>query len=116
MSILHKIINAVGPLVPQSIVERGAREWLNRKHGAIGTVTALQIDSASHRITLDLELKGDSQPLHVVISRYELTNSEGKSLLEIKELNTSREWINVLAQAFLKGKKFEVPRFAGAVL
>jgi len=79
-------------------------------------MTTLQIDSANKKATLDLELKGETLPLHVTVDRYELTTLEDKTFLEIKELTTSREWINVLAGEFLKGKKFEVPEMMKAVL
>ena len=79
-------------------------------------MTTLQIDSANKKATLDLELKGETQPLRVTIDRYELTTQEDKTFLEIKELATSREWINVLVGEFLKGKKFEVPEVVKAVL
>lgn len=79
-------------------------------------MTTLQIDSANKKATLDLELKGETQPLRVTIDCYELTTLGEKTFLEIKELTTSREWINILAKEFFKGKKFEVPEVVKAVL
>jgi hypothetical protein len=50
------------------------------------------------------------------VDRYELTTVGDKTFVEIKEFHTSREWINLLAREFLKGKKFEVPEAAKALL
>ena len=116
MSFLTAILKAIGPMVPDPVVGWGLREYFNRNYKSLGTMTNLQIDSTNKRATLDLELKGETQPLRVTINCYELTSVGDKSFIEIKELNTSREWINSLAGGFLKGRKFEVPEIARAVL
>lgn len=116
MGFLTAILKTVGPLLPNSVVNRGAREYFNYHYPTLGIMTTLQIDSVHQRATLDLELKGETQPLHIVIDRYELTTVGDKTFIELKELNTSREWINVLAKEFLKGKKFEVPEAVRSVL
>ncbi len=116
MSFLTAILKAVGPLVPAPVVGWGVREYFNRNYKSLGTMTTLQIDSTNKRATLDLELKGETQPLRVTINRYELTSTGDKIFLEIKEFSTSREWINFLAGGLLKGRKFEVPEIAKAVL
>lgn len=79
-------------------------------------MTQLQIDSTNKTASVELDLKGEIQPLRVKINRYELTTMGEKTYIEIKEFETSREWINVLAQQFVKGKKFEVPELVKAVL
>ncbi|HZQ45838.1 MAG TPA: hypothetical protein VFC07_02405 [Verrucomicrobiae bacterium] len=116
MNLLTTILKAIGPLVPDSVTGWGLREYFNHNYKLLGTMTTLQIDSTNKRATLDLELKGETQPLRVNINRYELTSAGDKTFIEIKEVNTSREWINVLAGGFLKGRKFEVPEIAKAVL
>ena len=116
MSLLTAIFKTLAPLVPNSFVDWGAREYFNHQFPSIGTMTTLQIDSTHQRATLDLELKGETQPLHVVIDRYELTTVGDQTFIELKEVNTSREWINVLAKKFLKGRKFEVPEAFRSVL
>ncbi|MDB6124979.1 MAG: hypothetical protein JWQ71_3972 [Pedosphaera sp.] len=116
MSFLTSILKSVRPLIPDSAREWGAREYFNHRYKTLGTMTTLQIDSANKKATLDLELKGETQPLKVTINRYELTAVGNKTFIEIKELQTSREWINVLAGQFVKGKKFEVPEMVKALL
>lgn len=116
MNLLNTILKAIGPLVPDPVKGWGLREYFNHNYKSLGTMTTLQIDSTNKRASLDLELKGETQPLHVTINRYELTSAGDKTFIEIKEINTSREWINMLAGDFLKGKKFELPEIAKAVL
>ena len=116
MSLLRSFIKAVGPLLPDSAVALGVREYFNSRHGAWGTMTALRIDTKNKKAALDLELKGETLPLNVNVERYELTTVGDKTFIEIVEINTSREWVNVLARDFLQDKKFEVPEAVRAIL
>ncbi len=116
MFFLNTIMKAVGPLIPDSVRGWGAREYLNHHYRSLGAMTTLLLDSTNKKASLDLELKGETQPLQVTVGRYELSSMGGKTFIEIKELSTSREWINFLARDFLKDKKFEIPELLGAVL
>ncbi|MDB6112491.1 MAG: hypothetical protein JWR69_4241 [Pedosphaera sp.] len=116
MSFLTSILETVLPLLPDSAVAWGAREYFNVRYQSLGHMTTLQIDSANKKASLDLDLKGETQPLHITINRYELSTAGDKTLIEIKEFTTSREWINQVAAGFLKGKKFEVPEVVKALL
>jgi hypothetical protein len=116
MSFLKSILKVVRPLVPDAAIEWGAREYFNHRYKSLGIMTTLQIDPANKTASLDLELKGETQPVRITLGQYVLTTSGDKSFIEIKEVNTSREWMTVLARQFLKGKKFEVPEVVKAVL
>src|SRR5258708_6147635 len=109
MSLLTTLLKAVGPLAPRPMVDWGAKEYFNNRYKSLGTMTKLNIDSTNKKATLELDLKGETQPLQITIHRYELTTAGGKTFIEIKEFETSREWINSLAKPLLKGKTFEVP-------
>ena len=118
MSLFNDLFQAVHPLLPPAFKRWGAREFFNQRFGHIATMTTLQIDSAKRTATLDLDLKGESQPLRITIPRYELTAIDGKIMVEIKEVQTSREWVSLLLAEFTKnGKlKFPVPEAAKALL
>jgi len=116
MNLLVSFIKAAAPLVPDSALALGAREYFNRRHGAWGMMTALQIDTKNRKAILDLKLNGETQPLHVNVERFEISTAGGKTFIEITGINTSREWLTVLARDLLKGKKWEVPEAVSAVL
>jgi hypothetical protein len=116
MSLFTSILKAVRPLVPDAAVQWGAREYFNHRYNSLGTMTTLQIDSTNKKASFDLELKGETQPVRITINQYELTTVGDKTLIEVREVNTSREWLTVLARQFLLGKKFEVPEVVRAVL
>jgi hypothetical protein len=116
MSLLTSVLKTVGPLIPDAATAWGARHFINHHYKSLGHMTSLQIDSANHRAVLELELKGETQPIQVTISRYELSSTDGKTFIEIKEFRTSREWMNVVGGQFLNGRKFEVPELLKALL
>lgn len=116
MDWLATILKTVGPAVPASMSAWALRKYFNHNFKSFGVMTNLQIDSANKRASLDLDLKGETQPLRVTINRYELTSEGGQTFIEFKEVDTSREWINYLAGQFLKGRKFAVPEIAQAIL
>lgn len=85
------------------------RALFKLKFNAFGNMTSLQINSKTKTIQLDLELKGETTPIKIAISRYELTEEGGKTYLCLGEINTSREWINVLLANYLTDRRLEVP-------
>ena len=116
MSLFTTILKAVRPLVPDAAVQWGAREFFNHRYNLLGTMTTLQIDSTNKKASFDLELKGETQPVRITINQYKLTSEGGKTLIEVTDIDTSREWLTVLARQFMNGKKFEVPEVVRAVL
>jgi hypothetical protein len=116
MSLLTSILETLRPLLPDSTVAWGVREFFNHHCKHLGHMTHLQIDATNKKASFDLDLKGETQPLHVTIERYELSTIGDKTFIEIKEFHTSREWINSLAGGFIKGRKFEIPEMVKTFL
>src|SRR5215469_5602949 len=109
MDWLSAIFKTISALSPGQAGPWALRKYFNHKYQSLGVMTSLQIDSKNKTASLDLDLKGETQPLHITIKRYELTREGGRTFVEIKELETSREWMTLLARQFVKGKKFAVP-------
>jgi hypothetical protein len=116
MSLLTSVIETLRPLVPDSAAAWAVRQYINYRFEPIGQMTTLQIDAAKKTAVFELDLKGESQSLRVSIDRYELTSVGDKTFVEIQDFQTSREWINYIGRELLKGRKFEVPEVAKAVL
>lgn len=95
--------------IKDKAVQFALRTWFQLKCNKFGNMTSLQINSKIKTIQLDLELKGETSPIKISISRYELTEEGGKTYLCVGEIETSREWINVLLANYLKERRFEVP-------
>jgi len=57
-------------------------------------------------------LKGEVEPLKVELKDYTIVEKDGQELFEFTEVETSREWINILIETFVKDKsnKIEIPQ------
>lgn len=92
--------------------------WFNKTRKRYGTMTSIQIDSTTKTIHLELELNGESTPVHIDIKNYHLSSDSGQTLISLGDISTSREWINQLIGDFLPPEKrvFKVPTAVNALL
>ena len=71
---------------------------------------SLKVDSESKNIKIEMMLKGETKSLEVEIKKYRITKDMGKVFIEIEELETNREWLNIVIDTYLHNKKIEVPK------
>lgn len=92
--------------------------WFNQTQKRYGQMTQIRIDSQNHRIEVELELRGESSPIQVVVRSYELSSEAGETFIALGEIETSREWINQLISDYLPPdkKRFKVPGSAKMLL
>ena len=83
---------------------------LNKKLKKFGTISELTLDTKSKKIALKIGLKGELEPLLVTVNRYEIKEIEERHYLIAHDVDTSREWINLLANEYLYSEKFEIPQ------
>jgi hypothetical protein len=93
-----------------------AKVALNGKLRGIGEVTELSIDTKNKRIRLQLELVGETAPIEINITRYQLRSSEHGARLTIEEATASRPWLDTTLQQFVVGETFPVPQKVEALL
>jgi hypothetical protein len=99
------------------LVEQAALSYLNNKLLApYGHATGLRIESAAKKLQLEVELKGESAPIHIEIADYEISNEDGNYFVVIKEIQTSREWLTSLARDQLVDKRWQLPAQMGQLL
>ncbi len=89
-------------------LQAGAKHYANERIQKYGHMTNLQIDSATRTIHFEVLLKGETTPL-TGSAKYQPKLDGEKKLLEFTEIQTSREWINLLIQDFLKTRAVELP-------
>jgi hypothetical protein len=87
------------------LVERAVAHRLQR----YGRMLNLSIDSKTKRISLEILLKGETEPMTVRIDEYELTTAAGADFILIKKASASREWVDALLQDFAIGKRIPLP-------
>ena len=99
-------------------VEVAVRLWFNQTHKHYGHMTGIQIDSTARTVHIDLDLKGETAPLTIDVKSYTLSAGSGEATIELGEIVTSREWMNLLIADFLKpeNRRFPVPGALKAIL
>jgi predicted nucleic-acid-binding protein len=73
-------------------------------------VVNFRIDSDNKNIKIELMLKGESDTLFVEIPKYQILEVDGKVYIDIYEIKTNREWLNIVIETYLKNKRVEVPK------
>ena len=82
---------------------------INLKIKEYGEMLKLNLNSKEKTIEFEVMLKGEKEPLKVYVNEYVVSEEDGKHYLFAKDIKTSREWINVVAENYLKGEKVEIP-------
>ena len=93
------------------LLEQAVRLWFNTTKQRYGNMTNITIDSQKKRISVELDLKGESTPLKADIQNYTLSSQGGKTYIDLGNIVTSREWINLVFAEYMTAekRKFEVP-------
>jgi hypothetical protein len=67
------------------------------------------LDPKTHSIEFEMHPKGEEEPIKFTINKYILSNEGDKFFIEISEMKTNREWMNIAIENFLPNKKIELP-------
>ncbi len=92
-----------------------AMDFIRKKTQAIRNVKDLQIDSKQKTFSLKLELPGEPEELAVTGS-YQVISENGKTSVTPVDIQTSKEWLTILAGELVKGRTFDVPAMAAGFL
>lgn len=85
------------------------KPFIQTKLKPYGTMTSLNIDSVAKSIDITLDLKGEPAPVEIHVRNYQLVETHGNTSIRIGEIETSREWINRLLQAYLPEEQKTIP-------
>lgn len=96
------------------LVEQAALSYLNSQLLApFGRATRLRIDSVAKSLAIELDLKGEAVPVNIEIQDYEISETQGRYFLLVRNARTSREWLTALAEKQFCGQRIEIPEQAG---
>jgi len=109
------IANALGAARDRA-VEAAARTYLSQKIEKFGQLEKLDLDTRTKRLELQVTLKGEVSPIKLSIDAYDVVRRGNDSLIIIRELRASREWVELAAREFVIGQEFKIPAAAAAVL
>ncbi len=99
-------------------LEVAVKVWFNQTHNHYGKMTRIHIDSTAKTIRVELDLKGETSPLTIDVKSYTLSAGSGKAVIELGEIETSREWMNLLLADYIRpeNRRFPVPGAVRAIL
>ena len=99
------------------LIEQGALSYLNSTFlEPYGQATSLQLNSKERTMKLRLELKGETVPVELELTDYEIAHEDGRYFALVKGVGTSREWLTTLAREQLCNRRFELGPKAGPLL
>lgn len=91
-----------------AVVGKGLQELANWNVD-FGRVRNLKLDSRARRLEIELDLRGESEAVRVVVEDYRLSEGPDGLAIEAGKVTTSREWLTVLAQRFVVGRPWALP-------
>lgn len=97
-------------------LSQGILYAINRKIGRFGKVTTLCLDTEKKRMELELELKGERERLRIVVRDYTVGYEEGRYLLRAGSIESSKEWLEILAREYLLSRPIEIPSRYGRMI
>lgn len=97
------------------VLETMAMPLLNRSLFApYGQARELHLNSTEKTAEILFDLKGEREPVRVVIGRYELSQLDGETFVTIHAMQTSREWMTEAVRRNVVGQRVKLPsEFAG---
>ncbi|HEX2983208.1 MAG TPA: hypothetical protein VHO28_06655 [Ignavibacteriales bacterium] len=74
----------------------GLKKYLNSNYGQYGEIRDLSIDTSSRTISIDAQLKGESDAFKLKLINYDIIEKSDGAYIKFSDVITSREWINLV--------------------
>ena len=85
------------------------KKLLNMKIEKYGAVHLLELDSNQKTMKIEVLLKGEQEILEAKVHKYSIEERDEKYFLVLHDVETSREWINLVIEDYLNKEEFELP-------
>jgi hypothetical protein len=93
-----------------------ARKAINAEISQFGKIVELNINTNINKISAVISLLGEEQDVNINIQFYELIEENGRNFIKLKGIETSKEWLTIVANKFLGDKKLQIPDEAAYIL
>lgn len=87
------------------LIEKAVAHALSR----YSSMLKFLIDSQKKTAHLEILLKGEPAPLQLVVHEYEVFTEGNRTFIEVRRATASREWVQVVIEDWLLGKRIELP-------
>jgi hypothetical protein len=98
------------------LLSKALKVYVRDRVARYGELKSMAVNSQERTIDVAIQPHGEMHDVHLRVVRYSLLVREGKHLLTIDEATASRPWIAHLLEDYLRGRTFELPPIAAAVL
>ena len=69
---------------------------------------SFNLDSNTKSIAFSIHPKGEENPIDFKVNKYKLIKEGDKLFLEVSEINTNREWMNIAIQNFMPKSRIPI--------
>ncbi|MBU1249400.1 MAG: hypothetical protein KKB70_11920 [Proteobacteria bacterium] len=74
----------------------GLKAMLNEKYKTFGRVLEVEVDTTAQRLTLLLDLIGETEGVELVLTEYAFIQEDKATFLRLGPIETSRGWMTTL--------------------
>lgn len=110
------VLGRIGKVMKEGALGVAIKTWANDRYGDYGEIREVSVDTKAARIVAKVQMRGERDIITVTVDRYELIEEGAKVFLRITKLTTTREWITLLLNRLLDGRRFELPASVGRIL
>lgn len=93
-----------------------AQKFVNSRIIRYGEVRALRIDSRRKSGEIVGVLRGETEEVRVIVTRYSLESSQGKTSVRVDAVTCDRPWLENMLRDFICGRWFDLPGWASIAL
>ena len=91
------------------VIAISLKALVNDKFGQYGDITDCSIDTKVNKVVVQALLKGERERVTINLEKYEIEREGEVSYIVLKRFSSSREWVTLLLNRFLMGKRYKLP-------
>lgn len=110
------MLGRLGKSMKEGALAVALRAYINDRYKEYGEILDLQVDTHECRLSFRVLLRGEKEPASASIDRYEIEQEGEDVYLKLRSFSTSREWITLLLNQLLAGKRFKIPSKVASLL
>lgn len=92
------------------------KSFLNERLKEYGEALECQVDTKACRLAVRALLKGESEPVNVAVEEYALDKEGDDRYITLKRFSCSKEWVSMLLNKIMVGKRYKLPAAVASFL
>jgi hypothetical protein len=110
------MLGALARGVKDGAIGLSIKSFVNDRFAEFGEVTSCSVDTKAGKVMLEAQLRGERERVSAVIERYEIEREGEEAHIVLRNFSSSREWLTVALNRWLKDKRFKLPAAASKLL